>query len=107
MQSLIDSQAISEKFASEGAKVIIVDMNEEVGKNTADELKCDFFKANVTKREDWEHLVKFADEKYGAIDAVVNNAGTTYRQKAGPATNSDNPSRLTATVHPRGHRRRF
>ena len=83
--------------------MIVVDMNEEIGKKTAEELKCEFFKANVTKREDWEELVRFADEKYGAIDAVVNNAGTTYRQKASPATHLDIPSRLTITVHPRGH----
>ena len=50
----------------------------------SEELKCEFFKANVTKRQDWEELVRFADEKFGAIDAVVNNAGTTYRQKASP-----------------------
>jgi NADP-dependent 3-hydroxy acid dehydrogenase YdfG len=35
----------------------------------------------VTKREDWENIVKFADEKFGKLDVVVNNAGTTYRNK--------------------------
>lgn len=81
MQSLIWSQAIAEKFVSEGAKVTIVDIVEDVGKKTAGELKCEFFKGNVTKREDWEAILKFADEKHGTVDVVVNNAGTTYRQK--------------------------
>jgi len=74
-------KGIAEKFVSEGAKVIIVDMIEDVGKKTADELKCEFVKGNVTSREDWENVVKFADDKYGKIHAVVNNAGTTYRNK--------------------------
>jgi NAD(P)-dependent dehydrogenase (short-subunit alcohol dehydrogenase family) len=38
-------------------------------------------RADVTKKEDWEKLVKFADEKFGRLDVVVNNAGTTYRNK--------------------------
>ena len=96
-------QGIAEKFVSEGAKVIIVDINEGVGKKTADELKCEFFKGNVTKREDWEELLKFADEKNGAVDVVVNNAGTTYRQKASSTKSSNNSSRLTATVHSRSY----
>jgi NADP-dependent 3-hydroxy acid dehydrogenase YdfG len=33
------------------------------------------------KKSDWEALVKFADEKFGRLDVVVNNAGTTYRNK--------------------------
>ena len=82
-------------------------MIEDVGKKTADELKCEFFKGNVTKREDWEEVLKLADEKNGAVDVVVNNAGTTYRQKASPVKIWDARSRLTATVHSRGYRRGF
>ena len=74
-------KGIAEKFIAEGAKVIITDMAEEVGQKTAGELKCEFVKANVTSRGDWENVVKVADEKFGQIDAVVNNAGTTYRNK--------------------------
>lgn len=61
--------------------MIILDLSEDAGKKVADELKCEFVKADVTSREDWQKVVKFADEKYDAIHAVVNNAGTTYKQK--------------------------
>ena len=74
-------KGIAEKFIAEGAKVIITDMADEVGQKTADELKCTFIKANVTSREDWEKVLKQTDEKHGQIDVVVNNAGTTYRNK--------------------------
>lgn len=74
-------KGIAAEFAKQGAKVIIADFSEEVGQKTAGELKCEFVKADVTKKDDWEKLVKFADEKFGRLDVVVNNAGTTYRNK--------------------------
>ncbi|SMQ46899.1 unnamed protein product [Zymoseptoria tritici ST99CH_1A5] len=74
-------KGIAEKFIAEGAKVIIADFVAEMGQKTADELKCDFHHTDVTKREDWESLKKFVDEKYGKLDCVVNNAGVTYRNK--------------------------
>ncbi|KAK4547359.1 hypothetical protein LTR36_001015 [Oleoguttula mirabilis] len=74
-------KGIAEKFTQEGAQVIIADFVEEAGQKTASELKCEFQRCNVTSRQDWESLVKFADEKFGKIDIVINNAGTTYRNK--------------------------
>ncbi|CZT24449.1 related to 3-oxoacyl-(acyl carrier protein) reductase [Ramularia collo-cygni] len=74
-------KGIAEKFLAEGAKVIIADFVEDVGKATAAELKCEFHRTDVSKKEDWESLKKFVDEKYGKLDCVINNAGTTYRNK--------------------------
>lgn len=74
-------KGIAEKFVAEGAKVLIVDMNEEVGKKTAGEIKAEFIKGNVTERKSWEEILKVADEKFGKLDVIVNNAGTTYRNK--------------------------
>lgn len=74
-------KGVVKKFKEEGAEVIIADMVEQAGKATASELKAHFVKCNVTSRQDWENLVKYADEKFGRIDAVINNAGTTYRNK--------------------------
>lgn len=74
-------KGISEKFVKEGAKVIIVDMAEDVGKKTADEIKAEFVKGNITDRKSWEEVLKTADDKFGKVDIVVNNAGTTYRNK--------------------------
>ena len=79
-------KGIAEKFIAEGAKVIIADFAEEVGQKTASELKCEFAKCNVTSREDWQNVLKLADEKFGKLDIVINNAGTTYRNKVGRST---------------------
>lgn len=74
-------KGIAERFKQDGAEVIIADFVEDMGQKTASELKCEFQKCNVTSRQDWESIVKFADEKFGKIDCVINNAGTTYRNK--------------------------
>lgn len=74
-------KGIAKKFLDEGAQVVIADFVEDVGQKAAEELKCDFVKCNVTSKADWESLLKFCDDKFGRIDSVVNNAGTTYRNK--------------------------
>jgi len=74
-------KGIAKTFIDQGAIVVIVDFVEEIGKKTAEELKCEFVRADVTKKADWESLLKFCDEKFGRIDSVINNAGTTYRNK--------------------------
>jgi len=74
-------KGIAAEFKKQGGEVIIADFAEDVGQKTAGELRCEFKKADVTKKSDWEALVKFADEKFGRLDVVVNNAGTTYRNK--------------------------
>ncbi|KAI6863576.1 hypothetical protein KC334_g20443, partial [Hortaea werneckii] len=75
-------KGIAEKMKAEGAEVIIADFVEEAGQKTASELNCEFCKCNVTSRQDWEAAVKLADEKFGRLDFVINNAGTTYRNKS-------------------------
>ena len=74
-------KGIAEKYLAEGAKVVIADFSEKVGAAAAKELGCDFENINVTKRSDCETLAKSTIEKHGKIDIVVNNAGTTYRNK--------------------------
>lgn len=54
--------------------MVIADFLEDVGAATAAELKCDFHRTDVTKREDWESLKDFVDKKYGKLDCVVCNS---------------------------------
>ncbi|KAI1363508.1 3-oxoacyl-reductase [Xylaria arbuscula] len=75
-------KGIAAKFVEEGAKVLIADLSEEAGKGVAKELGCAFAIGDVTKREDWERLLKEAIENFGKLDIVVNNAGAAYTNKA-------------------------
>lgn len=75
-------RGIAEKFSQEGARVVIADLSEEVGKSTASELGGVFVKADVTKASDWENLLAVSLQAFGRLDIVVNNAGATYSNKA-------------------------
>lgn len=72
-------KATAVKFAQEGAKVIICDMNEEIGQATAKELGngAEFYKVNVANREDVQAWVDGVVAKHGSVDVLVNNAGIT------------------------------
>ncbi|TGJ78284.1 hypothetical protein E0Z10_g10481 [Xylaria hypoxylon] len=75
-------KGIATKFVEEGAQVLIADLSDEAGRGVASELGCAFTVGDVTKRVDWERLLKEATEKFGKLDIVINNAGVTYSNKA-------------------------
>ena len=67
--------AISEAFASEGAKVVMADVNEAKLQEEAARLGAVYFKGDLSKRDDCKGLVEFAVEKYSKVDVLANVAG--------------------------------
>ena len=68
-------KATAQRFAEEGAKVIICDLAEEAGNKTASELGGEFFKVDVADRQEVQDWVDSVVEKYGRVDVLINNAG--------------------------------
>jgi 3-oxoacyl-[acyl-carrier protein] reductase len=68
---------IARRFAAEGARVIVNDVN-PTGEKVAREIGGQFVAADVTRSGDWAKLVAAAGEQ---LDVVVNNAGWTHRNK--------------------------
>jgi len=70
-------KATALRFAEEGAKVVICDVNETVGQETVKLLGADasFYKVNVANREEVQKWVDEVVAKYGRIDVMVSNAG--------------------------------
>lgn len=73
-------KAFAKTLASEGAKVVISDVDETLGMETAHELKdlgyeVTFMKADVTSRSEVEAMMKRAVSRFGGLDILVNNAG--------------------------------
>lgn len=64
---------ISQRFASEGAQVIVVDMTDLDYEN----ISVESYILNVTDRKAVEVFAKYVKEKYGKVDILVNNAGIT------------------------------
>jgi 3-oxoacyl-[acyl-carrier protein] reductase len=80
-------QGIARRFAEEGAKLIVNDINKQGGERVTREIRdaggsAEFFQADVTRDADWSRLVQAADKAFGGLDIVVNNAGWTHRRKA-------------------------
>ncbi|HXZ85992.1 MAG TPA: glucose 1-dehydrogenase [Myxococcota bacterium] len=67
----------AELFAEEGARVVIGDMQEERGRAIAAELgkSAVFQRTEVSQEGDVRALVARADEEWGRLDCIFNNAG--------------------------------
>lgn len=71
-------------FAKEGAKVIITDINEDLGIQTVEEIKknggdASFMYLDVTDEQGWINLVSNINKKYSTIDVFVHSAGFIKR----------------------------
>ena len=74
-------EGIARRFALEGAKVVVADINVEGGKRVAAAIQGEFVQADVTRSADWARLIQSAIAQSGKLDIVVNNAGWTHRKK--------------------------
>lgn len=79
-------KAISTRFSQEGCKVLIGDLNESGAKDLATTLSSassDILSQSmdVTNEAHWKSAIETCVQKWGRVDIVVNNAGTTYRNK--------------------------
>lgn len=75
-------EATAKKFAKEGAKVIIADINVEDIERTVSEIQAMGGEAmgltvDVTNTESVNKMIASTVEKYGKLDVLVNNAGIT------------------------------
>ncbi|HVY85731.1 MAG TPA: glucose 1-dehydrogenase [Caulobacterales bacterium] len=67
-------------LAREGAKVVVTDVKEAEGRAIADRIVDDggeaiFLRHDVAQEADWQDVTKKALNRFGKLDAVVNNAG--------------------------------
>lgn len=81
-------------FVKEGAKVVIVDLNEEVGQQTVKELQeiqADslFIQANLAEHDKLQSIVTKVIEKFGKLDILVNNAHASNRAPLEQLTQAD------------------
>ncbi|MFC6882729.1 MULTISPECIES: 3-oxoacyl-ACP reductase [Actinomadura] len=67
--------ATARRFASEGARVVVADVDEGAGEAAAGEVGGLFVRADVTSEPDVEALFRTARDTFGGVDVAFNNAG--------------------------------
>jgi NAD(P)-dependent dehydrogenase (short-subunit alcohol dehydrogenase family) len=78
-------RATAIRFAREGAKVVVADINEEGGEQCVQEIheaggEAIFLRTDVGEVDDIQRMIDFAVEQYGGLDLLHNNAYWTDAQ---------------------------
>jgi NAD(P)-dependent dehydrogenase (short-subunit alcohol dehydrogenase family) len=78
-------------FAREGARVVVADVLELEGRQTADKIaagggQARFQKLDVTNEAEWQAAVAAAVSAFGRLDVLVNNAGVGIGEAVGELT---------------------
>ncbi|NNA65893.1 SDR family oxidoreductase [Pseudomonas gessardii] len=79
-------EGIAKTFAQQGARVIVADMNATGGQRVVNEIAATgghahFVEVNVANDESVGALLRATLEQFGGLDIVINNAGTTHRNR--------------------------
>jgi len=73
-------EAYAHRFAQEGAKVVVADINQEKGRAVAAAIGGDavFERVDVSNEEDTKRIAKAVADRFGRIDILINNAAIFY-----------------------------
>jgi NAD(P)-dependent dehydrogenase (short-subunit alcohol dehydrogenase family) len=87
-------------FAREGASVVVADMDDKRGTETIDSItssggKGHYVHADVSCAEDCERMIAVAEERFGGLNILFNNAGIMHSQDADSVATEENIWDLT------------
>jgi 3-oxoacyl-[acyl-carrier protein] reductase len=79
-------EGIARRFAQEGCKVLVNDLNPQGGERVVAEIRAaggqaHFLQADVSKDADVKRLIEGCLTHFGGLHILVNNAGTTHRNR--------------------------
>jgi NAD(P)-dependent dehydrogenase (short-subunit alcohol dehydrogenase family) len=82
-------RAIAQRFAKDGAAVVVSDINEQGGNETVQLIhaaggNASFFRADVRDEHPVRDLIAFAEHTYGRVTTLVNNASGPFRPDEPP-----------------------
>jgi NAD(P)-dependent dehydrogenase (short-subunit alcohol dehydrogenase family) len=87
-------QAAAELFASEGASVVVTDINEQAAAETVTRIRqaggiAILVKADVTKEDEVKSLVELTVDTFGHVEVLYNNAGVMLAEDTSVVDNSE------------------
>jgi 3-oxoacyl-[acyl-carrier protein] reductase len=74
-------EGIARAYAAEGAHVVVADLRDHAARRVADEIGAVAIAGDVSVANDVRAMVAAAVDRFGGLDIVVNNAGTTHRNQ--------------------------
>ncbi len=94
-------------FAKEGAKIVACDVNDQGGEETVELIKKEngdaiYVKADVSKAADCENMVKRAEEEFGKLNIMFNNAGIMHSSDDNAVTTEEDVWDLTMNINLKG-----
>ena len=94
-------------FAVEGAKILVADVNDDGGEETVRLVKeqggeAAYAHADVSRAADCEGMVRAAEDSFGRLDVMFNNAGIMHGQDDNAETTSEEVWDLTMAINLKG-----
>ncbi len=94
-------------FAVDGAKILVVDVNDDGGEETVRLVKeqggeAAYAHADVSRAADCEGMVRVAEDSFGRLDVMFNNAGIMHGQDDNAETTSEEVWDLTMAINLKG-----
>ena len=95
------------KFSAEGARIIVVDVNDKAGLETLSLVEQSggeaiFCHADVSKSSDAEAMVAAAEDRFGKLDVLFNNAGISHADDDDAIHTEESVWDLTFAINVRG-----
>lgn len=93
-------------FAQEGAAVVVADIN-EAAKETVELIekqggKAAYIRTDVSKASDCENMVAFAEQTFGKLNIIFNNAGIMHSDDDNAVTTEESVWDLTMNINVKG-----
>ncbi|MEO6195798.1 MAG: glucose 1-dehydrogenase [Thermoanaerobaculia bacterium] len=94
-------------FAREGARVVVADVNDDAGQAVVEELRAAggeavYVRADVSKGADAEGMVRAAEESFGRLDVLFNNAGISHARDDDAVATEEEVWDLTMNINLKG-----
>jgi NAD(P)-dependent dehydrogenase (short-subunit alcohol dehydrogenase family) len=94
-------------FAAEGAKVVVVDVNDDGGQETVDNISVQggdaiFVHADVSLDADIRNMIQAAEDTYGKLNVLFNNAGIMHSNDDNAETTEESVWDFTMNVNLKG-----
>lgn len=94
-------------FASEGASVVVADVDDRRGEQTAQDIqsaggKAVYVHTDVSKATDCDNMVNVAEKTYGKLNVLFNNAGIMHGRDDNAVTTEEAIWDLTMAINLKG-----